>query len=274
MRQHSPASDRSASGRPARRTSRASAGYSPSWEPQGGCATTRRFRPGPPIVAAPNLAAPACRVDGCAHPTRGRPRRPPRSAGRRVTTAQEIRPVASLGHGHWLVHHDHAQLLRAGCGQQLGDTIDLCRGHLPVLVPPFARGVDANGQQIRRRMEGLEIGPERLGVARMGGSAAPVAWSRYKGVSSTRMSIGALRCVTSPSNPPTTFLRPGASVGFTTMWWNSKPSTPAASPSLPIAPCSIRPIIDNVPTGRSISAAMLPSPDVPASVSSGSAPNC
>jgi hypothetical protein len=82
-------------------------------------------------------------------------------------TVQEIRPVASLGHGHWLVHHYHAQLLRAGCGQQLGDTIDLCRGHLPVLVTPCARGVDANDQQIRRRMNGREIGPEHLGVARV-----------------------------------------------------------------------------------------------------------
>ena len=58
------------------------------------------------------------------------------------------------------------------------------------------------------------------------------------------------------------------------MCLNSKLSTPAASPSLPIAPCTISPSIDNVPIGRSISAARLPSPGVPARVSSGSAPNC
>ena len=63
-----------------------------------------------------------------------------------------------------------------------------------------------------------------------------------------------------------------ASVGFTTMCLNSKLSTPVTSPSLPIAPCSISPIIDSVPMGRSISAAMLPLPGVPARVSSGSAP--
>jgi hypothetical protein len=58
------------------------------------------------------------------------------------------------------------------------------------------------------------------------------------------------------------------------MCWNSKRSTPAASPSRPIAPCSISPIIGSVPMGRSITAAMLPSPGVPATVFSGSAPNC
>ena len=43
---------------------------------------------------------------------------------------------------------------------------------------------------------------------------------------------------------------------------------------MPIAPCSISRIIDSVPIGRSITAAMLPAPGVPARVSSGSAPNC
>ncbi len=50
------------------------------------------------------------------------------------------------------------------------------------------------------------------------------------------------------------------------MWWSSKRSTPAASPNLPIAPCSMRPNIDSVPMGLSISAAMLPSPSVPTRV--------
>lgn len=66
--------------------------------------------------------------------------------------------------------------------------------------------------------------------------ALPSAWSRYRGLSSTPMWMGARIRATSPSKATMTSLRPRASLGFTTMWVNSKPSTPAASPSRPIAP--------------------------------------
>ena len=61
---------------------------------------------------------------------------------------------------------------------------------------------------------------------------------------------------------------------LTTMWSSWKWSTLWASPSEPRASRSISPIIDTVPMGRSISAAMVLSPGVPARVSAGSAPNC
>ena len=49
-------------------------------------------------------------------------------------------------------------------------------------------------------------------------AAAPWAWSRYRGLSSTRMSMGERMRATSPSNATTTSLRDGASLGLTTMW--------------------------------------------------------
>ena len=91
-----------------------------------------------------------------------------------LVAAHQVGPVPRTGHRRGLMHHHHAQLLRTRRGQQACHTVDLRGRHFPVLVPPGARGVDPDDQQVRRRVNRLEVGAEHLGEARVrAGQARP-----------------------------------------------------------------------------------------------------
>ena len=77
--------------------------------------------------------------------------------------AQAVGLVLGTRAGDGLVHHHHAQLRKFGMLHQSGHTVDLQRGYLAIFVSPGSpgsRGVDANQQEFRRSVHGLEIRPE------------------------------------------------------------------------------------------------------------------
>lgn len=93
-------------------------------------------------------------------------------------------------------HHHIRRLLRCQCDQ--------CFDHVRLV------GTEVRIENLQQRTHGAASGASA-------DPASPVAWSRYKGLSRTRMSMGACMRATSPSHATTTSLRPGASVGLTTM---------------------------------------------------------
>lgn len=73
-----------------------------------------------------------------------------------------------------LMHHHHANRRGLALSQQTCHTVDL-RGHLPVLARRQVRAAfDPDDQQVRRRVNRLEVGAEHLGEARVpAGQARP-----------------------------------------------------------------------------------------------------